>query len=160
MTQQVYQVGLKDNYASRGTRDMNKVRLNSESSSPEQSTFFANQTRDTSQLPTAQHTRERMRQTPGTDLKSEPRMSKRSTARKESFRQMQHENEKLKTCIEFLIQGGDWGELVQMFGENDPVLKDIVENYLNKSSQQEGPYPAGQGSDLDVGGPPIVYSEQ
>jgi hypothetical protein len=45
---------------------------------------------------------------------------------------MQSENEKLKTCIEFLVQGGEWGELVSMFGEHDPVLKDIVENYLNK----------------------------
>jgi hypothetical protein len=46
-----------------------------------------------------------------------------------------------------------------MFGENDPVLKDIVENYLNKSSQ-ENPFPTAHESFVDLDGPPIQYSEQ
>ena len=71
---------------------------------------------------------------------------------------MQFENEKLKTCIDFLVQGGDWNELAQLFGENDPTLKDIVENYLNKSSQ-DNPYQTVQDS-YDVEGPPIQYSAQ
>lgn len=137
------------------------MRLHTDSSSPEHNnTFMANQTRDTSQFPTAQHSKSPSKQqaTPLSDLKSEPQMSKRSSERKESFRQMQFENEKLKTCIDFLVQGGDWNELAQLFGENDPVLKDIVENYLNKSSQ-ENPYQMAQDS-TDVEGPPAQYSEQ
>ena len=152
--------GLRGNYGAMNATELRRARLNTDSSSPEQNTFMANQTRDTSQFPTTQQSKDRPKHaTPGNDLKSEPRMSKRSSARKDSFRQMQFENEKLKTCIEFLVQGGDWNELVQMFGENDPVLKDIVENYLNKSSQ-ENPFPTAHESFVDLDGPPIQYSEQ
>lgn len=156
-----YDDGLRGNYGAININELQRARINTDSSSPEQHTFMANQTRDTSLFATAQHSKDMSKHqaTPISELKSEPRMSKRSSARKESFRQMQFENEKLKTCIEFLVQGGDWNELVQMFGEHDPVLKDIVENYLNKSSQ-ENPLQTAQESYADLDGPPIQYSEQ
>lgn len=118
-------------------KEVPRVRLNTDSSSPEHN-LMVNQTRDTSMFHTVQHSKDiSKQQTPNAELKSEPAMSKRSTARKDTFRQLQFENEKLKTCIDFLVQGGDWNELVQMFGEADPTLKDIMENYLSKSSQHD-----------------------
>lgn len=47
---------------------------------------------------------------------------------------------------------------MQLFGEHDPVLKDIVENYLNKSSQ-ENAYQTAQDY-AEVEEPPVQYSAQ